>query len=144
MSNFSDMLNNLNNWFNKIDELFKESAGLKDQALFIDNNQGDFSFLPQLSVLNINVASTTSGLTASRAAIIANNPEFGTTLANVQDQSVETYDPDTATWTVSKIDYGKIVLHSRYYYSPWNKTIWLTTPYGALRRFITTGLTQIG
>lgn len=138
------MLANLKNWFDKISKLLKNTSGSKHQVLYVDNPTGLFSFKTDSAVLALNIATTATEVAGAKASIEANPNKHGLQIINQLISSVEEWDVATSTWVVNKPLYSTYVMQSRYYYSPWNQTVWLTTPYGALQRFMTTGLTKIG
>lgn len=131
-------------WLTKMSQLFKGTAGNLDNLLYVDNPNGRFSFKKDPAVKEINVATTADGVTAAKNSVEALGATVGYVVINQFNKTIETYDPATSTWSSSTTTYETYVLPSRYYYSPWNQTVWLTTSYGALQRFMTTGLTKIG
>lgn len=144
MATKQSMLTNITAFIDRIITAFSRTRASKDQVLYINNNEGVFSFKPEFAVSIAQVGSTANEVAAAKAAIIANYPNGGTTLINSYTRQVEELDWDTKTWSATSANYFTHIRQRRVYYSPWSRRLWVADNYGDLRRFMSNGMTQIG
>ncbi|WDS62177.1 hypothetical protein [Pseudomonas phage D6] len=144
MATKASMITYINTFITRVINAFSRSKGARDQVLFIDNNEGVFSFKPEFAIGVIQIATTANEVTLAKTTLVNNYPSGGGELINAYTRQIETYDPDAGTWTATSTGYFDKIRQRRVYYSSWSGRVHVADGYGDLKRFMTTGLTQIG
>jgi len=144
MATKASMLSYINAFITRTINAFARSKAYRDQVLFIDNNEGVFSFKPESAVSILQIATTANEVAIAKQSLINNYPNGGNELINAFTRQIETYDPDAGTWTATSTGYFDKIRQRRVYFSSWSGRVHVADGYGDLKRFMTTGLTQIG
>lgn len=144
MATKESMVTYMTGFVNKVIALFAKTKAQRDHLLYVDNNDGVFSFKTDFAVGLLQIGITTSEVNAAKAAIAANYPNGGNEVINAVTRQIETYDSVANTWSSSPTDYFNRVKQRRVYFSSWSSRVYTADSYGDLRRFRTGGLTLIG
>lgn len=134
----------MNTWLAKVNSLIHGTAGTKDHVLYVNNQNGDFKFDKGYAVISANIIVTDGGTDSVRAKLLELPEQLGYTYYNQATRAIVTYNTTNSAWESNTAGYSTAILPGRFYYSPWNQTVWYTTSYGALKRYRSNLPTLIG
>ena len=119
-------------YFTKLASMFAKTSGQASYALYVDNNDGRFSFSAEPLVMYLNICMSDADIAQCKAAIEAT----GIVSALIETRSLTWHYWDTVTWTTSVVEFGTIIKPGRMYFSSYNRRVYMSDAYCAVRRLV--------
>lgn len=117
-------------YFSTLAAMFAKTGGTKDDALYMDNNDGRFSFVAEPLVPRLNIAQTDADIDEAKPII----ESWGTPSVLIDTRTLTLHTWDTTAWTTSVANFGTIIKPSRLYYCPYNSKVYMSDAYCTVRR----------
>lgn len=119
-------------YFAKLAGMFAKTSGPASYALYMDNNDGRFSFQADALVAYLNICMSDADINQCKAAIEAT----GIASALIDTRSLTWHYWNTMTWTTSVVEFGTIIKPGRMYFSSYNRRVYMSDAYCAVRRLV--------
>lgn len=120
----------LGGYLNKLSVMFHRTAGPAQYGLYLDNNDGRFSFVAEPLVTKMNIAQNSAEVANAQTAL-----GVSSTPATFIDASTLTlYTWNGTAWSTAVQTFGTVIKAGRMYFSPWNRRVYMSDKYCAIRR----------